>query len=115
MPIQFLKDAHRAGCQALLTGEARFHACLEARDLNVAMILPGHYATERPAMETLATRLVTQFPETCCHRQRQRTRSGSFHLNRSKDTDQFVRSIDHSSRTPFVSKPSASSAVKTPA
>jgi len=27
------------------------------------MILPGHYATERPAMETLATRLVTQFPE----------------------------------------------------
>lgn len=59
---EFLRDAHRAGCQALLTGEARFHACLEARDLKVALILPGHYATERPAMETLATRLTSQFP-----------------------------------------------------
>jgi len=59
---EFLRDAHRAGCQALLTGEARFHACLEARDLGIAMILPGHYATERPAMETLATRLRDRFP-----------------------------------------------------
>jgi len=59
---EFLRDAHRAGCQALLTGEARFHACLEARELGMAMILPGHYATERPAMETLATRLCSQFP-----------------------------------------------------
>ena len=59
---EFLREAQRAGCQALLTGEARFHACLEARDLNVALILPGHYATERPAMEELARRLTTQFP-----------------------------------------------------
>lgn len=59
---EFLRDAHRAGCQALLTGEARFHACLEATDLQMAMILPGHYATERPAMETLAKRLANQFP-----------------------------------------------------
>ena len=59
---EFLRDAHRAGCQVLLTGEARFHACLEARDLHMAMILPGHYATERPAMETLATRLADKFP-----------------------------------------------------
>ncbi len=59
---EFLRDAHRAGCQALLTGEARFHACLEARDLGMALLLPGHYATERPAMEELARRLTTQFP-----------------------------------------------------
>ena len=59
---EFLRDAHRVGCQALLTGEARFHACLEARDLQVALILPGHYATERPAMESLAIRLAAQFP-----------------------------------------------------
>ncbi len=59
---EFLRDAHRAGCQALLTGEARFHACLEARELGVALILPGHYATERPAMETLAVRLRDRFP-----------------------------------------------------
>lgn len=59
---EFLRDAHRVGCQALLTGEARFHACLEARELHMAMILPGHYATERPAMEKLAVRLASQFP-----------------------------------------------------
>ncbi len=59
---EFLRDAHRAGCQALLTGEARFHACFEARDLDLALLLPGHYATERPAMEELARRLAAQFP-----------------------------------------------------
>jgi dinuclear metal center YbgI/SA1388 family protein len=59
---EFLHDAARIGCDALLTGEARFHACLEARAENIALILPGHYATERPAMEYLATVLQSQFP-----------------------------------------------------
>ena len=59
---EFLRDTHRAGCQALLTGEARFHSCLEARDLGLGMILPGHYSTERFSMETLARRLDEQFP-----------------------------------------------------
>ena len=60
---EFLSDAVACGCQALLTGEARFHACLEAQDAGVGMILPGHYATERPAMESLAERLTQRFPE----------------------------------------------------
>jgi dinuclear metal center YbgI/SA1388 family protein len=58
---EFLRDASRAGCDALLTGEARFHACLEARELGIAMVMPGHYATERFAMETLAAHLNEQF------------------------------------------------------
>ena len=58
---EFLTDAHRAGCQAFLTGEARFHTCLEARDLNMAMILPGHYATERFSMDRLASRIYGNF------------------------------------------------------
>lgn len=58
---EFLRDAHRVGCQALLTGEARFHLGLEAIDLGMVMILPGHYATERFAMETLAKRLSAEF------------------------------------------------------
>lgn len=60
---EFLRDAHRAGCQALLTGEARFHACLEAEELGIGLILPGHYSTERFAMEVLADRLTTRFPD----------------------------------------------------
>jgi dinuclear metal center YbgI/SA1388 family protein len=59
---EFLKDAAAAGCDAFVTGETRFHTCLEARDLNVAMILAGHYATERPAVEWLATRIADEFP-----------------------------------------------------
>ncbi|WP_010588508.1 Nif3-like dinuclear metal center hexameric protein [Schlesneria paludicola] len=59
---EFLHDAHRAGCQAFLTGEVRFHGCLEATELGIALILPGHYATERFAMEALAARLGQEFP-----------------------------------------------------
>lgn len=60
---EYLSDARRTGCEVLVTGEARFHACLEARTRGIALILPGHYATERPAVETLARRLAEQFPE----------------------------------------------------
>ncbi len=59
---EFLADAEKVGCQALLTGEARFHDCLAARSRGLGMILPGHYATERPAMEHLASRLSERFP-----------------------------------------------------
>jgi dinuclear metal center YbgI/SA1388 family protein len=58
---EFMSDADKLGCDVLLTGEARFHACLEARVLGVGLILPGHYATERPAMVSLAVKLKTQF------------------------------------------------------
>jgi dinuclear metal center YbgI/SA1388 family protein len=51
---EFLSDAKRAGCQALLTGEGRFHSCIEAHETGIALILAGHYATERPAVERLA-------------------------------------------------------------
>jgi len=60
---EFLRDAADHGCQVLLTGEARFHACLEAQARGIALVLPGHYATERPAIEQLAKHLGLQFPE----------------------------------------------------
>jgi len=59
---EFMGDAARHDCDVLLTGEARFHACLEARTRGIALVLPGHYPTERPAIETLAERLANQFP-----------------------------------------------------
>jgi len=60
---QFMRDGRRLGCDALLTGEARFHDCLEARGQGMALVLPGHYATERPAMEQMAAILSEEFPE----------------------------------------------------
>lgn len=58
---EFLRDAAKLGCEALLTGEARFHSCLEAEAASIALILPGHFATERPAMEQLADVLQRRF------------------------------------------------------
>ena len=64
---QFLSDAKREGCQAFLVGETNFHTCLEAEALGVSLVLPGHYASERFAVETLAEVLQKQFPEANVH------------------------------------------------
>ena len=58
----FLKDAARAGADVLLTGEARFHRGLEAEALGIALIIAGHYATERLGVEDLAERHRRAFP-----------------------------------------------------
>lgn len=57
----FLSAAKGRGCQALVTGEASFHDCLEAEASGLALILVGHYASERFGMERLAGRLATEF------------------------------------------------------
>jgi dinuclear metal center YbgI/SA1388 family protein len=59
---EFLGEAHRQGCEAFLTGETRFHTCLEAKTLAISLVLLGHYASERPALEMLARRLGAEFP-----------------------------------------------------
>jgi dinuclear metal center YbgI/SA1388 family protein len=58
---EFLKPARRAGCDALVTGETTFHTCLEAEATDVALLLPGHYASERFAVELLAEELSRGF------------------------------------------------------
>ncbi len=60
---ELLADAMRARADVLLTGELRFHDYLHAHALGLALILPGHYATERCGVEELAERLHTQFPQ----------------------------------------------------
>ena len=59
---EFLTDATKRGADVFLTGEVRFHDALAARGANVALILPGHYATERPAVEDLAAKLAADWP-----------------------------------------------------
>jgi len=58
----FLRDAEAAGADVLLTGEARFHRALEAESRDLALVIAGHHATERPGVEDLADRLATAFP-----------------------------------------------------
>ncbi|WP_345684837.1 Nif3-like dinuclear metal center hexameric protein [Novipirellula caenicola] len=59
----FLAAAKRNGCDALVTGEATFHTCLEAEALRVGLVLLGHYWSERFAMEWLAQQLSESLAE----------------------------------------------------
>ncbi len=58
-----LPDAIRANADVFLTGELRFHDCLAAEADGVGLVLPGHYATERPGVEELAEILHREFPQ----------------------------------------------------
>jgi putative NIF3 family GTP cyclohydrolase 1 type 2 len=46
----------------MVTGEIRLHAAVEARASGVAVVVVGHHASERFAMETLAKRLAEAVP-----------------------------------------------------
>ncbi len=63
---EFLTPAVESGCDLLLTGETNFHTCLEAEARGVALLLPGHYASERFAVECLADVLAGQFAGLRC-------------------------------------------------
>ncbi len=60
---EFLEVARRVGSDAMVLGEARFHTCLEAEAWGIGLLLPGHFASERFAVEELAGLLGRQFPE----------------------------------------------------
>lgn len=59
----FLAAARDNDCDCLVTGEADFHACLEAEAGDIGLVLVGHYASERFAMEQLARSLAAQFAD----------------------------------------------------
>jgi len=59
---EFLGPAQAAGCQCLVTGEVRFHTALEAESLGMSLVLAGHFASERFAVEQLADVLAAEFP-----------------------------------------------------
>src|SRR5205085_9624232 len=59
---EYLSDSIRSNADVFLTGEMRFHDALAAREAGVGVILPGHYATERPAVEELAAKLAADWP-----------------------------------------------------
>ncbi len=50
----FLETAIARGCDCLITGETTYHTCLEAAARKVSLVLPGHFASERFALLSLA-------------------------------------------------------------
>jgi putative NIF3 family GTP cyclohydrolase 1 type 2 len=61
---ELLDAACDLGCHCFVTGEARFHTCLDAQARGVGMLLAGHYASERFAVEILAGQLASAMPGT---------------------------------------------------
>jgi putative NIF3 family GTP cyclohydrolase 1 type 2 len=59
---EFLSDSLRARADVFVTGELRFHDALTAATAGVGVLVPGHYATERPAVEELAAKLAADWP-----------------------------------------------------
>lgn len=59
---EYLSDSIRSNADVFVTGEMRFHDALTARGSGVGVLLPGHYATERPAVEELAAKLAADWP-----------------------------------------------------
>jgi dinuclear metal center YbgI/SA1388 family protein len=55
-----LATAVERGCDCLVTGEITFHGCLEAEARGVGLVLPGHFASERFALLSLADYLGEQ-------------------------------------------------------
>ncbi|MDR2755482.1 MAG: Nif3-like dinuclear metal center hexameric protein [Planctomycetaceae bacterium] len=63
---EFVDKAVQQKADLLLLGEARFHTCLRAQSLRLALILTGHFASEHFAVKTLAQKITVQFPEISC-------------------------------------------------
>jgi dinuclear metal center YbgI/SA1388 family protein len=63
---EFLDDAIRSGADTFVTGELRFHEALKAEAAGIGVVLLGHYASERPAVEWLAGSIQQQWPDVVC-------------------------------------------------
>lgn len=55
-------EVRSAGCDTLVTGELRFHTAVEAREAGLAVVVLGHFASERFACGSLARRLAEAVP-----------------------------------------------------
>ncbi len=58
-----LDVAISAECDLFVTGEATFHQCLEAKAAGVSLLLIGHFASEKFAMDRLAELCGTEFAD----------------------------------------------------
>ena len=59
----YLEPACDCECEALVTGETNFHTCLAAEAQGIVLLLTGHFASERFAMDRLAEEIATNFAE----------------------------------------------------
>ena len=60
----FATEIAEMGIDALVTGDAKYHEFLDAKENGLTLIAAGHFETENPAMSILAGKLRGNFSET---------------------------------------------------
>ena len=60
---EFAEDAKHNGCEALITGDASYHAFLDAAAMGVSLFAAGHFETEVHIAQVLAERIKKAFPD----------------------------------------------------
>lgn len=58
----FISDAAALGCDAFITGDASYHAFLDAASCGVSLFAAGHFETENHAAAVLADIISKQYP-----------------------------------------------------
>lgn len=59
----YLRDAVSAGADVMVTGDLRYHSAMEARELGMSIVDPGHYALEIESVTLLSSRFGSAFKE----------------------------------------------------
>ena len=57
----FISAVAESGCDAYITGEAKHHEFLAAKELGVTLIAAGHFETENPVVAVLANKIKENF------------------------------------------------------
>ncbi len=57
----FIDDAVKLGCNAFITGEAKYHEFLEAKEKGISIFAVGHFESEIPVVKKLTEKLNNKF------------------------------------------------------
>ena len=57
----FLDDALKLGCNAFITGEAKYHEFLDAKEKGISLFAVGHFESEIPVIKKLTEKLNHEF------------------------------------------------------
>ncbi len=57
----FIDDAVKLGCNAFITGEAKYHEFLEAKEKGISLFAIGHFESEIPVINKLTDKLNNNF------------------------------------------------------
>lgn len=61
---EFTNEAMKLGCEAFITGDASYHAFLDAKNLGLSVFAAGHYETEVIIVKKLIELLSAEFKNT---------------------------------------------------